>query len=70
MKNSLESSKFFPIIAWTTVVCFAYFTYTLTTRLKDELSNISNSVERLEQKINNLDMPQNVSPTSTVKKAP
>lgn len=55
MKNSLESSKFFPVIAWITVIGFAFFTYSLTMRLQTELSDISDGVARLEQKINEMD---------------
>ena len=65
MHNSLESSKFFPFIAWTTVICFAVFTYTLTTRLQTELANISDGVQRLEQKINEMDT-QKVASTTNV----
>lgn len=66
MKNSLESSKFFPVVAWSTVICFAFFTYTLTTRLQAELANISDGVERLEQKVNDMGAPQKAN-TNSVK---
>ena len=54
MHNTLESSKYFPYIAWTTVIGFALFTYFLTIRVQTELSDIGDSVERLEQKIDNM----------------
>ncbi len=60
MKNTLESSKFFPIIAWTLVVGFAVFTYFLATNVQSELSNITTSVERLEEKIDTMGVkPEN-----------
>ncbi len=69
MHNSLESSKFFPYIAWILVISFALFTYSLTTRMHEELADIGDGVERLEQKINEMETQQkiNTSPTTTVK---
>lgn len=55
MNNTLESHKFFPYIAWTLVIGFAFFTYTLTMQFKEELNQISDGVDRLEAKINELD---------------
>ncbi len=55
MNNTLESHKFFPYIAWTLVIGFAFFTYTLTMQFKTELTDIGDGVDRLEQKINELD---------------
>lgn len=66
MHNSLESSKFFPYIAWTLVISFALFTYSLTIRMQEELSSISDGVERLEQKINDMDTQQKASTTVPV----
>ncbi len=63
MHNSLESSKYFPYIAWTLVVCFAFFTYTLTMRMQEELADIGDGVERLEQKINDMETQQKASTT-------
>ncbi len=54
MNNTLESSKYFPYIAWALVIGFAVFTYSLATRMQTELSDISVSVERLEAKIDNM----------------
>lgn len=55
MHNTLESSKFFPYIAWTLVVGFAVFTYLLTVRLQDQLSDIGSGIERLEMRLDNMD---------------
>lgn len=55
MNNSLESHKFFPYIAWIVVIGFALFTYTLTTRLNQEITQISSDVERLEQRLDAMD---------------
>lgn len=51
MNNTLESSKFFPYVAWTLVIGFSLFTYSLTMRVNDELTDISESVNRVESKI-------------------
>jgi hypothetical protein len=48
MHNTLESHKFFPIIAWSLVLVFAGFTYFITTQAQAELGEISAGVERLE----------------------
>ncbi len=63
MHNSLESSKFFPYVAWTLVISFALFTYSLTMRMQEELSSIGDGVERLEQKINEMETQKNTSTT-------
>lgn len=55
MHNTLESSKFFPYIAWITVFSFALFTYTLTAHVQTELSGIGDGVERLEQRLDEMD---------------
>ncbi len=55
MNNTLEGNKFFPYIAWTLVVGFAIFTYSLTTRVQSELTDISDGVERLEMRLDNMD---------------
>jgi hypothetical protein len=65
MHNSLESSRFFPYIAWATVIGFAIFTYTLTVRVQTELSDIGDGVERLEQKINDMEAQQKTTATNT-----
>ncbi len=65
MHNTLESHKFFPYIAWALVIGFALFTYFLTVTVQRELSNISNGVERLEQRLD--DMDKTAPATSTPK---
>ncbi len=51
MNNTLESSKFFPYVAWALVIGFSLFTYSLVMRVNDELTDISESVSRVENKI-------------------
>ncbi len=66
MKNTLESSKFFPIIAWALVISFATFTYFLSVKVQDDLGNISTSVERLEEKIDTMGEQQKAQKSSLV----
>lgn len=54
MNNTLESSKYFPYIAWALVIGFALFAYMLTVRVQEELTSIAVSVERLETKIDTM----------------
>lgn len=54
MNHTLESHKFFPFIAWGLVIGFGLFTYFLAVRMQEELTGISVSVERLEEKIDNM----------------
>lgn len=35
MNFTLEKHKFFPVIAWSLVIGFVFFTYSLTLRLSD-----------------------------------
>lgn len=58
MNNTLESSKFFPYVAWATIIAFAIFTYLLTVRLNDQLDAISTSVEDLGTRIDHLEKAQ------------
>lgn len=58
MNNTLESSKFFPYIAWATVIAFAIFTYLLTVRLNEQLDSISTGVEDLEMRVEKLEKSQ------------
>ena len=51
MNNTLESSKLFPYIAWTVVVLFAIFTYTLTSNLYAELDGLSQESDSLEAQV-------------------
>lgn len=55
MNNTLESHKFFPYVAWGIILAFAIFTYMLNARVTAELSQLGDGVERLEQRINDLD---------------
>ncbi len=41
MKHTLESSTLFPIIAWTLIISFSFFTYVLA-------KNLTNTVETIE----------------------
>lgn len=59
MKNTFESSRFFPHIAWTIVICFALFTYTLTIRLERDISYIDSDVNTLSERISVLEAQQN-----------
>ena len=58
MNNTLESSKYFPYVAWTTIIAFAIFTYLLTVRLNDQLDSISSGVEDLEMRVEKLEKTQ------------
>lgn len=66
MHNTIESSKYFPYVAWILVISFALFTYSLTLRMQEELSSISDGVERLEQKINDMDTQKQASTTAPI----
>ncbi len=55
MNNTLESSKFFPLVAWAVVIGFAFFTFTLVMRLNDELSSISGGIQDLETRVEQLE---------------
>jgi len=55
MNHALENHRFFPVIAWLLVIGFAIFTYLLTIQLQKELSTISSGVERLEQRLNEIE---------------
>ncbi len=55
MNNTLESHKLFPYVAWTIVIGFAIFTYMLTLRVQTDLEEIGDGVQRLEQKINEME---------------
>jgi hypothetical protein len=51
MNHTIESSKLFPIIAWTTVVGFALFTYNLTTNLNSAFSELDHNTTALESQL-------------------
>lgn len=55
MHNTLESQRIFPIIAWSVVIGFALFVYTLTLQLKAELNSIGDGIQRLEMRLNEID---------------
>jgi len=59
MHNTLESSKYFPYVAWTLVIGFALFTYTLTLRVADEMNSIDTSIQDLETRVEQLEARQN-----------
>lgn len=52
MNNTLESHKLFPYVAWTLVVGFALFTYTLTTQLHGNVGSLGEKVDDLEDRVN------------------
>jgi|GEM_PF-975295 len=56
MKNTLESSKAFPVVAWTLIIGFALFTWTLTLHLQSELSDISSGIDRVEDRLLQLEL--------------
>ncbi len=58
MNNTLESSKFFPYIAWITIIAFAIFTYLFTVRLNDQLDAISSGVEDMQVRVDKLEKIQ------------
>jgi hypothetical protein len=68
MNHTLESHKFFPYIAWTIIIGFAFFTYSLTLRMQTDLQDINISIDNLEEKINNMDATQKGVPIQPVQK--
>ncbi len=56
MKNTLESSKAFPIVAWSLIIGFALFTWTLTIHHQNELSDISSGIDRVEDRLLQLEL--------------
>lgn len=51
MQHTLENHKLFPYIAWATVISFAFFTYTLAMELQSDLDNLNESVDGIEQSL-------------------
>jgi hypothetical protein len=45
MKNTLEGSKLFPIIAWTTFLLFASLTFWLATELQQSAAYLGDKVQ-------------------------
>lgn len=48
MKQTLESHKAFPYIAWGTIILFALFVFNMAVNLQDDLTQLNNSVTRME----------------------
>ncbi len=55
MNHTLESYRIFPFIAWTLVIGFAVFTYMLTVRLQENLSNVDSSLSDIELRLQKLE---------------
>ncbi|MDC1205460.1 hypothetical protein N8083_01270 [Candidatus Pacebacteria bacterium] len=53
MKYTLEGHKLFPYIAWTVVLGFVVFTYTLTIRLSDATSSLEAKTEATVSAVRN-----------------
>jgi len=51
MKHALESQKWFPYIAWTTVICFTFFTGTLVVQLNETINGFDKNVIQLESEL-------------------
>ncbi len=58
MNNTLESNKLFPYIAWALIVGFAIFTYMLTVRLQEDLSQVDSGIEDLDARLKALEAQQ------------
>ncbi len=56
MGHTLESYKIFPYIAWILFIGFALFTYALTMRFEEELDDISSGIERLELRLDEIEV--------------
>lgn len=48
MNHTIESSKLFPYIAWTTVILFALFTYSVAQNVRTQLNEIAQQTDQLE----------------------
>jgi len=49
-KNSLEKHKFFPYVAWTLVICFSAFVFTIIQDLKHSTASLEKTAANLEMK--------------------
>jgi hypothetical protein len=58
MNNTLESYKWFPYVAWFLVISFALFTYALTVRLNDSLSDLEPRIDQLEARLDAMEASQ------------
>jgi hypothetical protein len=54
MQHTLEKHRFFPYIAWATVISFALFTYTLAMDLQDDLDDLNQEMGYIEYSTQNL----------------
>lgn len=45
MKNTLEGSRLFPYIAWSAVILFALFTYSLISGIKESTAYLAEKTE-------------------------
>lgn len=50
-KQSLERHRFFPHIAWTVVIGFSFFVYTIVQDLVETSQNLSETTSRLETQV-------------------
>jgi len=50
--KSLEGHKFFPFVAWTLVIGFALFVYTIVQDLRQTSRELSETASRLEARAN------------------
>jgi cell division protein FtsL len=53
--KKLEESRFFPHVAWVTVVAFALFTYNLTLQVQNELGDINDGINRLDYRLGEIE---------------
>ncbi len=57
-KFVLEKSKFFPMIAWGTIVCFSVFVFGLVVNLRLVAEDLRQSTENLETLVQQSDTAQ------------
>ena len=55
MQHTLESYKVFPYVAWTLVVGFALFTYSLTRQLEQNFETFDTNLADIETRLQNLE---------------
>ncbi len=54
MKNTLEGSKFFPYVAWSSVILFALFTYSLVSGIQKSTAYLAERTEENKAAIETL----------------
>jgi hypothetical protein len=54
MKNTLEGSKFFPYLAWSAVILFALFTYSLIAGIKESTALLTEKTKENEAAMDTL----------------